>query len=172
MIRYCSSLCLLLSLLSSASFSQETGGHRRFQGGLSLEAVVPVNEPLTDLYKIGYGANLSGIFELSARWQISGSAGLLKFAKQRYEDEYMVYSVPPISSIPLRIGLIFHIDPIFYAQIETGKAFFIDPGSGNTFIINPAIGIRYRSFTASLKYEHWLGSSVMQFAGLRVGYYF
>jgi|GEM_PF-5811709 len=163
---------IILVLFALPIFAQNGQSGPRFHGGLSLEAVVPVNEPLSNLYNFGYAANLRTKFDVSVRWKLTGSAGILTFSERRHEDEYLVYRVPAMNALPVRLGLMFHATPLVHVQVETGKAFFIGRGKGNVYIINPAVGLNYRNFDISIKYEHWLDASVMQFAGLRIGYYF
>src|SRR5690606_7700086 len=112
-----------------------------FKFGINAELGTPINDPSKDLYKFGIGINANSRFGLIEELNLTASAGFLKFIKDSYEDEYLIYNIPAISAIPLRVGLLYKILPYLYAQLETGSVIFVNSGSGNAFIYTPSIGL-------------------------------
>ena len=151
---------VLVSLLFLASTNAQLKG---FSVGPYVEAAWPQGDLAATNGK-GIGVGIAGDIKIGGKFNIMGSAGYLRFARNGESGSNA------ITAVPIRVGLKYRL-PFLYIKMESGTAKMNDD-HGTALILSPGIGIRLFGLDIQGSYESWLAEQGKTFAALKVAYHF
>ena len=183
----------LIATLAVASFSlkaQDEAKQLKFNVG--ADVALPVGDfieggtKFSDLYSIGLGLSVQGVYSLDESLGLTLSAGYLNYMGKKIGGE----KVESLGAIPILAGIEYNFTPQVFASaqlgytIYTGKllsdadlkmsGFSYAPGIGYRFTPNFSAMLKYQGTSAKIKADGGGGSESgnLSHLGLRVAYTF